>query len=252
VAASRLLFSKEQKEMTSASPLRLSHPQVEGMLQVSKNIKTQVLLDRDEMDKLFETLGPFFICPVSAAVTPDQTFISKELFLEKYGTYVAALKEGKLADEAALKPLFSSIFSASSEALYAMEVPGKKLRIKATRPVIQLQAHHFFISTIDGRIHPMVLSKESISWGLQFSYPQIYQHPRTAQIAKVEVSDQFPSSALFVKLVRYLRAHSLPTPFWFRGQRINSPIRIGKKCLGWINRHPQLAAHGLKVGLYDN
>jgi hypothetical protein len=244
--ASRIFFPKEGKMM------RLSHPQIEGVLQVSKSIKTQVLLDIDEMRGLFDALGPFYICPVSSAVMPDQAFISREDFLEKYASYVAALKEGRVADEAALKPLFSSVFSASLEALYAMEVPGGKWLIRAIKPVIQLQAHHFFVSAVDGRIHPMVLSQESISWGLQFSYPQIYQHPQTAKISKVEVSDEFPSSALFVKLVRYLRANSLPTPIWHQGRRINSPIRVGKKCLTWINCHPQLAAHGLKVGLHDH
>ncbi len=59
----------------------------------------------------------------------------------------------------------------------------------------------------------MVLSRKSVTWGLQFSYPQLYQDPRTRQIFKVTDTPEFPNTALFSKLQKWIRSETLPTPF---------------------------------------
>jgi hypothetical protein len=119
--------------------------------------------------------------------------------------------------------------------------------IKPLKPVIQLQAHHFFYSTLDKKFHPMVLSQESVTWGLQFAYPQLYQDPKTRQVIKVTDSAEFPNSALFSQFSKWIRNATLPTPFEVEGVRVNSPIRIGKKMLGWIQQHPQLKKQGITI-----
>jgi hypothetical protein len=93
----------------------------------------------------------------------------------------------------------------------------------------------------------MVLSPESISWGLQISYPQLYQDPKTRQIAKVTSVLEFSNTALFAKLLKWIRSATLPTPFEVKGVRINSSIRVGKKSLVWIKSHPQLKQRGIQI-----
>jgi hypothetical protein len=139
------------------------------------------------------------------------------------------------------------MMTCSLETLYAIQV-GEKQLIKPIKPIIQLQAHHFFYSSLDGKFHPMVLSQESISWGLQFSYPQLFQDPKTKTIAKVVDSEEFPNTDLFSRLQKKMRECSLATPFIIDGMRVNSPIRIGKQARTWINQHPQLQHRGIKVG----
>lgn len=225
--------------------LRVSHPQTEGVLRISKCLKHQVLLGAVEMRSLIEELSPFEIYAVSEALVLNEARIEKEDFLERYESYVEGLKTGQLVDEKQLRRFFSAIFTAEPSLLYAMPVAGGRYLIKPLMPVIQLQFHRFIVSSIDEKFHPMVNSSDSISWGLQFSYPQIYQDPKTDEMKKVD--RDLPNSQLFLKLTRFLRTHSIPSPFLFRGKRTNVPIRIGKSCLAWINNHPHLRARGVEV-----
>ncbi|HSX12531.1 MAG TPA: hypothetical protein VLF61_03490 [Rhabdochlamydiaceae bacterium] len=229
------------------SEIRLSNPQQEGRLQVSKWLKYQLLLDVKEMEHLLASLEPFSIYLVSEAVDEKNSCLAKAEFLRHYASYIEGLKKGCLVDEQPLRRYFSSIFSTCSELLYAMPVAGSKMLIKPLKPVVQLQLHHFFASHLDGQFYPMVLSDESTSWGIQFSYPQLYQDPKTQEIKKVEATEDFPNTQLFSKLVKWIRAHTQPTPFLFQGKKTNSPIRIGKDCFSWIENHPGLISRGLKV-----
>ena len=210
---------------------------------VSKWIKHQALLDDDEMKALFAHLGSFFLYNVSEVVTDPK--ISQDQFLKQYTAYVASLKNGKLIEA---RRDFSPVLSTVTEALHCHEVKTGYFLAKPLFPVIQLQLHHFLPSTADGKFYPMVLSQESISWGLQFSYPQIFQNPQDQTYAKVDAT--FPNTALFSKLTKWLREFSVPTTFLWNNVKTSTPIRLGKKCFSWIDTHPQLPAKGLSVYAY--
>ncbi len=226
-------------------PIRISSPKTEGILQVSKWTKVQVLLDAEEMRALLESLGNIYFIPVSELV--KEGVISASGFLEKYSDYISLLKEGKVPPSEEFRRLFSCAMSTTLDCFYAIAVGEGKFLIKPTRPVVQLQAHHFFYSDLDKKFHPMVLSPESISWGLQISYPQLFQDHHTRKVIKVVDSLDFPNSALFLKLLRWMRNFTLPTPFQVKGSRVNAPIRIGKQSLAWIKNHPQLKQRGIEV-----
>lgn len=223
--------------------IQISNLKIEGVLQVSKWLKFQVLLDAEEMQDLLQALSPVFFVSVSAPVKPEEAIIDD--FLKKYGEYVALLKEGRIPPVEDFRRYFSCALSADLESFYAIDMGDGRQLIKPRRPVIQLQAHHFFYSTLDQKFHPMVLSNESISWGLQFSYPQLFQDPVTRKIVKV--GETFPNTALFSRLQKWMRNATLPTPFVAQGKRTNSPIRIGKKSLSWIKNHPQLKQREIDV-----
>lgn len=228
-------------------PIRISSPKAEGILQVSKWTKVQILLDADEMRELLDGLGNVYFVAVSEPV--KEGVISASDFLEKYSDYIFLLKQGQIPPAEEFRRLFSCAMSTSLDCFYAIALSEGKFLIKPTRPVVQLQAHHFFYSNLDGKFHPMVLSPESISWGLQISYPQLFQDPHTRKVIKVVDSPDFPNSALFLKLLRWMRSFTLPTPFQVGAKRVNAPIRIGKQSLAWIKNHPQLKQRGIQVSL---
>ncbi|MBI3236582.1 MAG: hypothetical protein HYZ48_02595 [Chlamydiales bacterium] len=225
--------------------LRISTPQIEGVLQVAKQLKFQVLLDPLEMEDLLNALDPLYIYVAGQKVELDAACILKGDFLSAYNRYAQELKEGKVPEVKILQKFFSSIWSADPHAVYAMPVPGSQYLIKQVSPVIQLQAHSVFYSDLDGEFHPMVLSQESITWGIQFSYPQIFQDPKTQSIEKV--SSTSLNSHLFTKLKRWLREFTCAMPFCVENKRVNAPIRIGKKALEWIDFHPQLVQKGIRA-----
>jgi hypothetical protein len=227
--------------------LRRGHPNEEGLLRVSKWLKHQILIDEQEMEDLLSKLENFFIYVVSEPVTDRNALISKEEFLQKWSLYIEAIKNGRVPEEQSLRRYFSTVFTTAADILYAMEVGAERHLVKPLKPVIQLQLHHFFYSSVDEKFHPMVLSKDSITWGLQFSYPQIYQHPKRHDFAKVIDSPDFPNTSLFTQLAKWIRSNTLPTPFFVNGKKNNVPMRLGKKCFPWIHRHPQLTSKGLEV-----
>ncbi len=232
--------------MAAAFPFRISSPKTEGILQVSKWLKVQVLLDAEEVKSLLEALGTVHFVVVSEPISVSEAVISSSLFLEKYREYVELLKQGSVPPTEQFRRPFSSAMTTTLESFYAIPA-GEKYLIKPIKPVVQLQAHHFFYSSLDGKFHPMVLSPESISWGLQFSYPQLFQDPQTRQVIRVTDTPDFPNSALFSKLQKWIRSETLPTPFQVGGIRVNPPIRIGKKTLAWIKNHPQLKQRGIQI-----
>lgn len=228
-------------------PIRISSPKAEGILQVSKWLKIQVLLDSDEMQELLAALGPTHFVVVSEPVHADDAVIAPDTFLLKYTEYVQYLKQGQVPPVEEFRKLFSCALSSTLDAFYAIAAGKDKYLVKPLKPVVQLQAHHFFYSDLDRKFHPMVLSEESISWGVQFSYPQLFQDPKTRKVVKVTDTPEFPNTALFSKLMKWMRSSTMPTPFEVDGARVNSPIRIGKKSLAWIKNHPRLKEKGITI-----
>lgn len=229
--------------------IEISSPEKEGVLQVSKSRKLPVLIDSDEMAHLFEILSPCRIFDVSRPVGLQEGEVAKEYFLDKYRAYVDGIKQGSLIDETPLRPYFSSIITLESSAIFAQELANGKYLIKARLPAIQMQRHHFIISDT---FHSGVMGEESITWGIQFSYPQLYLDPKTKEIGKVEKNHLFPNTELFHKLAKWVRDHTLATPFIFNGKKVNQPMRLGKNCFSWINRHPKLQARGVYVEARKN
>jgi hypothetical protein len=231
-------------------PLRISQVKVEGVLNVSKWIKHQVLLGREEMQSLFDHLGPISLYNISEVVAADDCALRNEVFLQQYGEYAHTLKEGKVPDEKNLRRYFSSVVSITPDVLYAMEVKPGAYLVKPIRPVIQLQLHQFLPSETDGKYHPMVLGNDSVTWGLQFSYPQIFQHPQTKQFSKVADDADFPNTSVFLRMAKWFRNHTVPTTFVWKEKSTSVPIRTGKEALSWVNFHPQLQAKGICVHVY--
>ena len=212
--------------------MRISTADLEGVLCVSKALKHQLLVDGQEMEDLFQALGNFSIYNVSGIAGSDFGCISHETFLQKYSQYVELLKSGSEPCDAEFRYFFSSIFTVDDASLYAVEVKPGRYLIKAISPVLQLQLHRFSFSALDEKFHPMVLGTGSRSWGIHFSYPQLFQDPKTLEFSNTR---NCPNTALYKKLALWTRANTLPAPFLYQGRRLTAPIRLGKNCFSWHN-----------------
>lgn len=220
--------------------LRLSTLDQEGVYQGSKYLKYQVLCNREELSHLFERLGRFFIYPLTGL--NDGKLIEKETFLAEYGSWIEGLKEGRVPADKELRRLLACAFTLDSAALWKQQVPGNRYIIKTAQPVIQVQAHFFTYSPIDKVFRPMTMGESNIFWGLQFSFPQIYQDPKTMEFREI---DDSPNLELFQKIKQWVRDETRATPFVVDGIKTNVPIRLGKGCFSWIKSHPQLKLIGV-------
>ena len=222
-------------------------PLSRGILKASKYIKIQCLLSSEELRELFTLLGELLLIYNHSPASLKEAILSAEDLFYFYEEYITAVKQEQGINFKPFGKKFSFLMTQDRDAIFAAPIEEDRYLIHSTRPIIQCQHHQFFVSGLDGEYHSMVLSPESISWGLQFSYPQLYQDPVTLEIQKVMDRVSFPNTEIFHKLQRFIREKTLPTGFEFMGQKKYVPFRIGKECLPWIGRHPQLKARGLTV-----
>ena len=227
--------------------LRLSTPKEEGVMHASKWLTAAALLDAEEMRALFVHLGDFSIFVGSQPVSVEEGVLTRDAFLDLYAAYVEKVQQGVVVPPGPFRRAFSSFFTTESDLLYAFPVGGQRFLIKAIRPVLQLQAHHFYVSKVDAQVYSMVLSEQSVTWGIQFSYPALYQDPKTHQMIKTTGGDPLPNAALFFRLMQWMRRETVPLSLSFQGVRRNLSMRLGKKCLPWIAHHAQLGKQGVEV-----
>lgn len=232
-------------------PLAVSTLQKEGPYQASKWLAVQALLGAEEMDRLLEALPPLSICLGAGVTSQGEGLMPPEDFLSLYRRYVDTLKAGETVDPGLFRQAFSSMWTVDLDTVYAMDVGQGRQLIKPRRPCVQLQMHDLGYSPVDHTFRPMVSGPSSLSWGIQFSYPQIFQDPKTAEIHRVDESDAFPNTQLFRQIQRWLRRNSRPTPM-VQGESVqNLPVRLGLDCFEWIHKHGQLSRQGLSVRCDD-
>lgn len=203
------------------------------MLNVSKWIKIRFLIDLEEMEDLFHSLPPFQLYEVHRVTSKGEGIVPQAFFLKEYGTYIESLQKGEIPQVG----MFSPVLSVTEEALYAMPVEDRRQLYKPQLPVVQMQAHAFRYSPADQSFRSQLFGNDAISWGIQLGYPQIYEDPKTHAIFSTR---RLPNGPLFHAIQKWVRSHTLPTPFVVEGKKQNVPIRIGKKCFSWIHAHPQL------------
>lgn len=216
-------------------------------LQASKWLDLQLLIDADEMKALFSTLGEFKIFRVGAVCGVNEGEVFKSAFLEQYALYIDCLKQGIVPEEKHYRPIFSSIFTVAEDHVFQIPVGNDRRILRVERPVLQLQVNQIAYSSADGKFRGMVFGKESILWGIHFSFPQLFQDPTTKEVFTVVNGPKFPNTALYRQLQLWTRQNTLPTPFQVDEQLINVPIRLGKECFSWINSHPQLINSNIRV-----
>ena len=218
--------------------LRISHPEAEGVYQGAKWLKIQVLCDGDELEDLFARLAPFWIFPLTGVV--DGLPIQPEVFLAEYRNWMLDLQRGMVPSDGVLRRLLACAFTEDLSALWLQRVTRGYL-VKIAKPVVQVQAHFFSYSPLDGVFRSMSLGQDSIFWGLQWSFPQVYQDPKTMEI------HEGGRGELFRKIQLWMRDRTRPTPWIIEGKQVNTSMRLGKGCFSWIGAHPQLAQHRLRV-----
>ena len=220
---------------------------LEGALKISKTLKIPVLLDVQEMRGLLSAIEGAHLYLIQGVCKKNEGILTPADFVEIYSSYISALKKGERPAQAPFRAPFASVLSISSDILYSIAIDEESHLIKASRPPIQLQTNRITYSVEDSTFRSQLFGEGGIEWGVQFSYPQLYQDPKTQDILEVDETPLFPNTRAFRTLQRWIRYNTLPTPFIVEGQRINASIRLGKECFSWIGRHAGLKERGIVI-----
>lgn len=232
--------------MKLTSQLRIGTT-AEKPLQASKWISLQALLAPDEMRALLEAIAPCSLYMTGSVCEAGEGILSETEFLDVYADYIEELKSGRLPVQSSYQKFFSTSLSATPDALYTVPVAENRQLIRICKPVVQMQAHALDYSPIDKKFRPMVFGSDSIPWGIQLSYPQLYLDQETHAAIQTKGLTEYPNTILFSSIQKWFRQHTLPTPFIAEEVLQNVPIRIGKGCIEWINIHPRLISKEIKV-----
>lgn len=225
-----------------------SYPVSSTPLQASKWVQIQALLDPSEMRMLFEAMGECSLYLVGRVLPKGEEKVSIEHFLEEYTRYVQVLRMGSPADAMTeFRAAFTLVLTKAEDHLFLSEIPGDRVIARASLPVVQMQLHTIGYSAIENKFRPMVLGAGNLHWGIQLSYPQLFQHPHTKEIISVFQQTCFPNTPLFRVIQQWMRTHTVPTPFIAQEKRINVPMRLGKNCFSWIHEHTQMHSMGIHV-----
>ncbi len=230
--------------MQNIPPVSSAH--ASPQLQASKWMAQQALLDFSEMQELFAILEQPQLYLCGSLWTQEQFKEHKKVFLEFYQSYVEKLKNGEMPDLTQCRTYFSACLTETSDAVYLQDAQQEQYILRPKQPIIQLQHHTMNYSPHDEKMRSMVFGKDIISWGIQFSYPQMYLDTTTNTVKQTNEGSH-PNGSLFKTLQRWLRQHSLPITFIVEGKAIPTAIRLGKKCTEWIKNEPQLQKHQLQI-----
>jgi hypothetical protein len=227
--------------MSHPFPIKVSTKEKEGAFHCSKWLRHVVLLEKSEMQSLLDAMGSFFLVPATGLVSVDSFLVEKGTFLSRYESYLQQIVESPEFPSSSVRNAFTLMLSSSLDSFYALEVPSNKFIIRARLPVIQLQMYHCFFSKLDQKIHSMAMNKESFSWGLQISYPQIYEDPNTHEFINVLKSQDLQDTKLYKEIVQWIRNHTKPVCLSFHGHTIWAPFRMGKGARDWTFAHKGLS-----------
>ena len=216
--------------------------------QASKWLHYSLLLEVAELQELLSVLG-VKIVSLGGVSKEGSEILSEEQFLEHYASYLDQLKNQKKLFPSQLHQWFTTGLSLHLDHFCKISVGENENLIRIVRPVIQIKPHWFDYSETDQKIRSDSFSLDNISWGLQFSYPQIFEDPITKEIHKVLTTEQFPNTKLFKNLQKWMRENSQATPFVIGSHKLNAPIRITKACFPWVNHHSGLVKKGMKVNV---
>ncbi len=208
-------------------PFKVSSVEEEGLIHCSKWLRHAVLFTLEEWEDFITAIGnPMFV--VAAVVDRSSWKVSPTEFKDKYLLYLEHVRKETTLPSPAMRRFFNLMISPSVDDFYAVGVGADRFIIKPKLPIIQMQMYHAFISDLDRQIHPMVLHPKSFSFGMQFSYPQIYEDPVSHTFSKVLLDSQFPSSDVFKKMVQWFRTNTKPVSILLDGKTLHAPFRQGK------------------------
>lgn len=226
--------------------IAISTLEKEGIYQASKWIRISAFLDTNEIKDLFETLGGS-LHPLGRIISETDSQIPLDFFLTEYEEWMENLRKGNPPQEPELRKVLACAWSRIQDAFFLQEVKENKFLLRIRQPVVQINAHFFRYSPLDGEFRSKTFGQDAIFWGLEFSYPFVMQDAKTKQIQIVNAD--FENTQLFSGLRKWTRDHSRPTPFLVDGKKVSVPMRMGKEVEGWIHHHPSLKEQSLEVSL---
>ncbi len=203
--------------------------QVKLPYEASKWLKIPALLEPSALKEILGFADYYPLSGFTDSLKPVPEFKAYEEYIESWKRG----EEAKLKDTAFGQTLYP-------DALYAMQT-SKGYMIRPAHPNVQITSHYMNFS--EGEIKTNVFGENTLSWGVQFAFPQLH----TKEEGEVGKHLEAANFQLFKKIQAYIREHTVPAKFIWEEKPYQSSLRISKPALDWVNLHPWLKRKGLRV-----
>lgn len=214
--------------------------------QASRWLKTRLLLSALSMKELMDHLEPLCFIQAASVIKSADPCVSKDDFLAAYSDYVQHLEQDEAGCSAFAKrsSLFTLTLSTSQEIAKTYEVRPGFFLTRLSEPGVQVRPCLVDFSHLSRQFSYRALGATSISWGLEFSYPQLIQ--KAGGTIENGLKEPFVNGSLFKKLQKWARLQTRPAIFNFEGQKIISELRIGEDT-SWAEDMPAIKKRGLTL-----
>ncbi len=184
------------------------------------------------MKRFLDSLGSCLIVSPVQILTLETYQLSQESFLERYGRYLDWIGSDPGFPSSKVRNDCTLMISSGPDSFYSVPVAGGFF-LKPGLPVVSVRTYHCFISSLDGSLRSMAMNVDSFTFGLEFSYPQIYEDPRTGEFRKTLLDSDSPNTALYKKMTSALRRQTKPLLIEINGNKVAAPFRVGIDSSDW-------------------
>jgi hypothetical protein len=228
--------------------IRESTIEKEGTNAVSMWLSYSFFLSYDEMRDFIDYLSPFYIIRTDIVLDEkDDGIVNSKEFLEVYKNYISDLSLHQGIDEKRVRKYFHAIWTVSLDIAYNIKLKCGRHILKIFRPALVLQHHKMSYNKESQKFFSMVFGKDLLSFGLNLSYPQLYQDPKDKTLHKVMLEDKFENTLLFNKAKEWIKKHTRPLTVVIDKKKCVQTIRIGKKSLEVLKNHPWFSTSKMEL-----
>lgn len=224
----------------------LSADQHSPQASFSKWISIDVLIDSDELKDLFTHCANPILLSMQNLSEDHPFHLDQSSLLQKYDSYISDLKKGMIPQLKEIRTYFYFFLTAHMNDIFMKELSKGKKKLFYNTPLVEFKPICLNLSKVDHTLRVMPLSPSGVLWGLKISFPGMVQKYQSPLIESIDFKQE-PNGILFSKIRKWIRDNTRATPFLIGSKKVNLPIRLGKKCLNWINHHPQLIPLRLQV-----
>ncbi len=213
-----------------------------SVLQASKWLEIPMLLTPDDFLKMLVFLEGTILSPLGNLVNENELCIDPLELSKVYANVCQLAFENKLISRDLIKKLSLRIIC-KKENLIACELAQGRFIVHEQVPAIKMQALFLNYSKEENKIRSRVLGANQIFWGVELSFPQIYQDPLTFKMKDSwNITEE---SKLFKSLQKWAREHTKPSKFQFDKVSQSTAFRRSKSLD--IETYPALALHKICV-----
>ena len=198
--------------------------------QASLYLSYGILLTSEEFALLLaslDTIGDLSLFGTGVLLPQEKLVQSPSSLVEIYQNYLFPKEDPSLLPEH--KAALSSVWSIDPEAVAFREIVHDKWQIVRQLPVIQLNRFQFRFDSKSDRFFTQSFSKETLFWGLEFRYPQLFLDPIHSKLIKA-LKAEYLNTSLWKGVHQWIRNNTMPVQFEGEGMKKRvAPFRIGNR-----------------------